>query len=100
MAARDGADDRIVELVNALPDRAASLVYTSDAKLRIRVNALGTQVVGSGTLLRQISTVHGTMEPIDTGHSHDPSDGAGSDHRANGELPTTSTAAARSREPL
>ena len=43
---RDGADDRIVELVHERSDRAASLVYTSDAKLRTRVKALGTQVHG------------------------------------------------------
>ena len=97
---RNGADNRIVELVDALPNWAASLVYTSDAKLRTRVKALGTQVVGSGTLLRQIATVRGTMEPIDAGHSPDPADGAGSDHRVNGELSTTSTNDARSREPL
>ena len=46
---RDGADDRIVELVHQHPDQAASLVYTSDAKLRTRVKALGTQVMGSRT---------------------------------------------------
>ena len=28
---RDGADDRIVELVGAIPDRATALVYTSEA---------------------------------------------------------------------
>ena len=60
---RDGADDRIVELVHEQPDRAAPLVYTSDAKLRARVKALGTQVMGSGTLLRQIATVSGPKEP-------------------------------------
>ena len=97
---RDGADDRIVELVHELPDRAASLVYTSDAKLRTRVKAFGTQVMGSGTLLRQISTVCSSMEPIDTGHSPDSADGTGNDHHVNGELPTTSTSDARSREPL
>ena len=48
MAARDGADDRIVELVHAHPHRAASLVYTSDAKLLTRLKALGTQVMGVG----------------------------------------------------
>ena len=36
-ARRDGADDRIMELVHEHPDRAAALVYTSDAKLRTRV---------------------------------------------------------------
>ena len=100
---RDGADDRIVEVVDALPDWAASLVYTSDAKLRTRLKALGTQVVGSGRLVRQIATVRATMEPIDTRHSPDPADGAGSDNRVDGELSTTSTTSttdARSREPL
>ena len=97
---RNGADDRIVELVDALPAWAASLVYTSDAKLRTRVEALGIQVVGSGTLLRQSATARGTMEPIDTGHSPDPADGVGSDHRVNGELSTTSTTDAKGHEPL
>ena len=92
---RNGADDRIVELVDALPDSAPSLVYTSDAKLRTRVEALGTQVVGSGTLLRQIATARGTMEPSNTGHSPDPADSARSDHRVNGDLSTTSTTDAR-----
>ena len=62
---RDGADDRIVELVHEQPDRSASLVYTSDAKLRTRVKALGTQVMGSGTLLSRIATLRATMEPTD-----------------------------------
>ena len=97
---RNGADDRIVELVDALPDWAASLVYTSDAKLRTWVEALGTQVVGSGTLLRQIATAPSTMEPINTGHWPDPADGAGSDHRVNEDLSTTRTTDARDREPL
>ena len=69
---RDGADDRIVELVHEQTDRAAALVYTSDAKLRTRVKAFGTQVMGSGTLLRQIATVRRPLEPIGTGHSHYP----------------------------
>ena len=97
---RNGADDRIVDLVDALPNWAASLVYTSDAKLRTRVETLGTQVVGSRTLLRKIAKARGTMEPIDTGHSPDPANGAASDHRVNGELSTTSTTDARDREPL
>ena len=96
----NGADDRIVQLVDALPNRAASLVYTSDAKLRTRVEALGTHVVGSRTLLSQIATARGTMEPFNTGHSPDPADGAGSDNQLNGELSTTSTTGARGREPL
>ena len=94
---RDGADDRIVELLHECSDRAASLVYTSDAKLRTRVKALGTQVMGSGTLLRQLATVSGPKELIGTGTSSDPADDAGHAHRVNGDLPTTPTAAARIR---
>ena len=45
---RNGADDRIVELVDALPNWAASLVYTSDAKLRTRVEALEPRSWGPG----------------------------------------------------
>ena len=97
---RDGADDRIVELVHEQPDRVASLVYTSDAKLRTRVNALGTQVMGSRTLLRQLATVSGPKEPIGTGHSHDRADDTGRAHRVDGDIPTTPTAEARNRERL
>ena len=95
---RDGADDRIVELLYEQTDRAASLVYTSDAKLRTRVKALGTQVMGSRTLLSQIATLRATMEPTDTGHSPDSADGAGSDNHANGELPTIFISEAKNRE--
>ncbi len=94
---RDGADDRIVELVHEHPDRAASLVYTSDERLRTRVKALGTPVMGSGTLLRQLATVSGPKEPIGTGHSNNPANDAGRAHRVNGDLPTTPTAEARNR---
>ena len=95
---RDGADDRIVELLHERSHRAASLVYTSDAKLRTRVKALGTQVMGSGTLLRQIATLRATMEPTHNGHSPDPADGPGSDNHLNGKLLTICTADARNRE--
>ena len=94
---RDGADDRIVELVHEQPDRAAALVYTSDAKLRTRVKALGTQVIGSRTLLGHLATVSGPKEPIDTGHSYNPADDARRAHRVNGEVPTTLAAGARNR---
>ena len=97
---RDGADDRIVEMVHEHPDRAASLVYTSDAKLRTRVKTLGTHVMGSCTLLRQLATMSGPKEPIGTGHSHHPADDAGGAHRVNGDLPTIPTAEARNRERL
>ena len=64
---RDGADDRIVELVDALPDRSMALVYTSDAKLRARVHALGAQVAGARVLLNDIAAVRDTMEPTASG---------------------------------
>ena len=67
---RDGADDRIVELVGAIPDRATALVYTSDAGLRARVRALGAQVAGARSLLEDIVAVRGTMEPIASGGAH------------------------------
>ena len=67
---RDGADDRIVELVGAIPDRATALVYTSDAGLRARVRALGAQVAGARSLLEDIVAVRGTMEPIVSGGAH------------------------------
>ena len=96
----DGADDRILELVHERSDRAAALVYTSDAKLRTRVKALGTQVMGSRTLLRQLATVSGPKGSIGTGHSHVPADDAGRDHRVNGEVPTTPTTEVSNRELL
>lgn len=73
---RDGADDRIVELVHEHTHRAESLVYTSDAKLRTRLKALGTRIMGSDTLLKQISTVSDTIELPSTGHTSRPPDGA------------------------
>ena len=77
---RAGADDRLLELVHEHPHRAASLVYTSDAKLRARLTAPGTQAMGSGTLLKQIATVSRTMEPTATGYTPSPADrGHGSD---------------------
>lgn len=56
-ARRDGADDRIVELVGALPNRAEALVYTSDSGLRARVQGLGAEVAGARTLLDEIAAV-------------------------------------------
>ena len=94
---RNGADDRIVELLHERSDRAASLVYTSDAKLRTRVKALGTQVMGSGVLLSQIATLRATMEPTDYGHTPNSADGSESDIHVNEELPTICTAEATNR---
>ena len=95
---RDGADDRIVELLHERSHRVASLVYTSDAKLRTRVEALGTQVQGSGTLLRQIATLRATIESIDNRHSPDSADGSGRDSHVDEDLPTICAAAAGHRE--
>ena len=64
---RDSADDRIVELVGALPDRTTALVYTSDAGLRSRVHAMGAQVAGAQALLKGIAAVRGTTEPSTNG---------------------------------
>ena len=94
---RDGADDRIEELVREHPDRAALLVYTSDAKLRNRVKALGAQVMGSGTLLRQLAPARPT-EPIDTGCPLGSAGDAGRDDRAGGEPLPGRTAEAGNRE--
>lgn len=99
-AHRDGADDRIVELVHALPDRSKSLVYTSDAKLRARLRALGAQVAGARVLLNEIAAVRGPLEQSPAGRPLDLADGAGSGIRANAERPTTSTGHASRPEPL
>lgn len=47
----DAADNRIVELIAALPERTDVLVYTSDRRLRERVTALGASVQGARVLL-------------------------------------------------
>ena len=95
---RDGADDRIVELVHERSVRAPSLVYTSDAKLRTRVKSLGTQVMGPGVLLSQIATLPATVEPTDNAHMPNSADGSESDNHVNEELPTICTAGATNRE--
>ncbi|MYF89977.1 MAG: NYN domain-containing protein [Boseongicola sp. SB0676_bin_33] len=97
---RDSADHRIVELVHALPDRARSLVFTSDAKLRARVRALGAQVTGARALLNEIEAVHGALEQSPTGRPFVIADGAGSSKRTDAGLPTTSNDHASRREPL
>ena len=74
MVGPDAADDRIVELVHEQPYPAASLIYTSDAKLRTRLKALGARVMGSAALLEQIATVTDTMEPTATEHPSSPAD--------------------------
>ena len=60
---RDGADDRFVELVGALPYPAMALVYTSDAGLRARVHALCARVEGARALLDEIAAVRDATRP-------------------------------------
>ena len=93
---RAGADDRTV--VHEHPDRTASLVYTSDAKLRTRVKSLATQVMGSGTFLSQIATPRATTKPTGNGQTPDSTDGSANDNHATEELPTICSAEARNRE--
>ena len=99
-ARRDGADDRIVELVRALPDRTTSLVYTSDAELRDRVHALGAQVAGARAILNEIAALRGTAGQSATGRSLNPADGSEVGNRVNAEPPASSTSDAPNREPL
>ena len=50
----NAADDRIVELLEALPEGTDAVVYTSDRRLRERAAALGARVEGAGALLRRM----------------------------------------------
>ena len=52
----NAADDRIVELLEALPEGTGAVVYTSDRGLRERAAALGARVEGAGALLRRIAS--------------------------------------------
>ena len=51
---RDGADDRIVELVAADPSPSTILVVTADRRLRARVEELGAQAWGPHELLGRL----------------------------------------------
>ena len=51
---RDAADDEIVRLLEAEPDRAAVRVATSDAELAQRVRALGARVEGARTFRERL----------------------------------------------
>lgn len=51
---RDGADDRIVEIVRGLDAADDVEVVTSDRALAERVRALGAAVSGAGSLLRRL----------------------------------------------
>ena len=48
--------------IDALPDPATALVYTSDAGLRARVHALGARVAGARALLDEIAAAGDTTE--------------------------------------
>ena len=66
---RDGADDRIVELVHEHSDRAASVVYTSDATLRTRVNVVKHALLTPRNPARSMgyrTDRHRTRAPINT----------------------------------
>ena len=60
---RDAADDRIVDLVHSLACPATALVYTSDARLRARVNALGARVAGARALLDEMAAMRNATKP-------------------------------------
>ena len=51
----NAADDRIIEMLEALPEGTDAVVYTSDRRLRERAAALGARVEGAGALLRRIA---------------------------------------------
>jgi predicted RNA-binding protein with PIN domain len=53
-AGRDAADDDVAALVERHPEPATLVVVTSDAALAARVRAAGAEVVGAGTLLREL----------------------------------------------
>lgn len=55
----NAADDRIVELLEALPEGTDAVVYTSDRRLRERAAALGARVEGAGALLQRIASAGG-----------------------------------------
>ena len=55
----NAADDRIVELLAALPEGSDAVVYTSDRRLRERAAALGARVEGAGALLRRTAAEAG-----------------------------------------
>lgn len=60
---RDAGDDRLVELLGALEDRAGVSVVTSDRGLRDRAQALGATVTGAGTLLERLDRLGDPTEP-------------------------------------
>lgn len=55
----NAADDRIIEMLDALPEGTDAVVYTSDRRLRERAAALGARVEGAGALLRRVAAPGG-----------------------------------------
>jgi predicted RNA-binding protein with PIN domain len=51
---RDAGDDRLVEVLGALDDRAGVSVVTSDRGLGARARELGATVIGAGTFLDRL----------------------------------------------
>lgn len=60
---RNGADDRIVELVGDDPEPDGLVVVSSDRDLRRRAQALGAGVWSAEYLLRRLDQVAGPEEP-------------------------------------
>ncbi len=60
---RNGADDRIVELVGDDPKPDGLIVVSSDRELRRRAQALGASTWSAGDLLRRLDQVTGPEEP-------------------------------------
>ena len=89
---RNAADDRIVELIDALPRPETALVYTSDAGLRARVHELGAQVAGARALLDAIAALCDEVQAKAGSLSTEPSLDAPSSFRWN-------TAAGQARIP-
>lgn len=70
---RNAADDRLVELVGALPRPETALVYTADAELRARVQLFGARVVGARMLLDAIAARRHEVQAKGGGPSTDQS---------------------------
>ncbi len=64
-AGRDAGDDRVVELVDGLPDRTGVCVVTSDRGLTARVQALGARVHRAGQLLDLLDALQERTDPTD-----------------------------------
>jgi ribosomal protein S18 acetylase RimI-like enzyme/predicted RNA-binding protein with PIN domain len=72
-AGRDGADDRLVELVAATPPtrETPAVVATADAALRARVVELGASVLGPRHLREVVDTVWAARDRVEAGRLPD-----------------------------